>query len=254
LVNFISYNLFLNRKNFLFFLLLLLSLLFVSCKDTSYEPQNYSRAKELFEKSVLTNDIGEKKTIREEIADISPNSEYGLFSQGFLLLLIEDYPEARRFFLKAIEKNSNIPEFYFSKGLANIGDKEYELAVRDFTKVINMRNDYWEAYVNRAIAYRKAKKYEEAMADFNTAIEHLKNDAETWINIGILYYDMKLYEDALKTFELTLKLNPNYWEAYNNRGMSKIKLGMKEEGCADILIAKEHNIISAEENYFKYCK
>ena len=47
------------------------------------------------------------------------------------------------------------------------------------------------------------------------------------------------YEAAIAHFTRAIELDPNYWYAYNNRGMALWAIGRRDEGIADYERAKQ---------------
>ena len=52
-------------------------------------------------------------------------------------------------------------------------------------------------------------------------------------------YELGRHEAAVADYDEAIRLKPNYAEAYNNRGISKGKLGLKDEARKDFEIALE---------------
>ena len=47
------------------------------------------------------------------------------------------------------------------------------------------------------------------------------------------------YEDAIERFTRAIELDPDYWYAYNNRGMALWATGRRDDGIRDYERAKE---------------
>lgn len=56
---------------------------------------------------------------------------------------------------------------------------------------------------------------------------------------GLVFYRMKRYEEALADYDAALRISPDQGSSYMGRGLTKIALGKKAEGDADIAAAKE---------------
>ena len=57
--------------------------------------------------------------------------------------------------------------------------------------------------------------------------------AYTEFYIGLTSYQKSGYEDAIKHYDQAIDINPQFAEAYNNRGITKDRLGRHEEAIAD---------------------
>lgn len=66
------------------------------------------------------------------------------------------------------------------------------------------------------------------MSDDKTPDKNL-NNPETWKESGNEFFNKGLYEDAAKCYSHAIELNPEYIDAWNNLGLSLLKLGRTEE-------------------------
>ncbi len=106
------------------------------------------------------------------------------FYKGYILLLMDNIPDARTCFEKAVELNESYAEAHNYLGILNYRERQFEQAVDEFSKAINYetrgyleRADIsdedkliyygWAApyYQNRALAYRALGQIENARAD-----------------------------------------------------------------------------------------
>jgi hypothetical protein len=62
---------------------------------------------------------------------------------------------------------------------------------------------------------------------------------EEFFKRGNLKMTDQAYEQAIDDFTQAVKLNSKFTDAYINRGLLRIKTGMKEDGCKDIHKAAE---------------
>ncbi len=71
--------------------------------------------------------------------------------------------------------------------------------------------------------------YEEALAAFDQALQLKPDFYEAWNNRGIALGNLGKHEEELAAFEQALKLKPDFYEAWNNRGIALGNLGRHEE-------------------------
>lgn len=94
-----------------------------------------------------------------------------------------------------------------------------------------------------------------ALKDYNKAIELKPDYYKAYNNRGILKSsELKKDNDALKDFEKAIEINPDYAEAYLGRGTSKYNLKDFDGACKDWQKASGLGNIQASEQLKKYCK
>ncbi len=77
--------------------------------------------------------------------------------------------------------------------------------------------------------------------------------AEDYFKSGNTKYDLKDYKGAIQDYTKAIELNPKYADAYYNRGIAKIELGQKDNGCLDFSKAGELGHAEAYESIKEYC-
>ncbi|MFH2141022.1 MAG: hypothetical protein ABIJ97_01270 [Bacteroidota bacterium] len=71
--------------------------------------------------------------------------------------------------------------------------------------------------------------------------------------MGYSYYNIKKFDEALKAFNNAINESSEDGELYYWRGITKLNLEMKNEGCIDLSKAGEYGIEDAYEIISKYC-
>ena len=61
--------------------------------------------------------------------------------------------------------------------------------------------------------------------------------ARAWFFIGHIHQEASKFEEALSAYTKTIGLNPQYFAAYNNRGIVKAKLGQYDSADEDFELA-----------------
>ncbi len=87
---------------------------------------------------------------------------------------------------------------------------------------------------------------------FITTLAYAKT-AEDYLKAGNTKYELKDYKGAIKYYNKAIELNPNNAVAYYNRGLAKIHLGQKDNGCLDLSKAGELGHAKAYEVIKEYC-
>jgi len=144
--------------------------------------------------------------------------------------LAGDYQGAIQEYTRAIEYAPESSSFYTDRGAAKSSMEDYIGAINDYTKAIQLDNEKnqtaYRAYRNRGIAKFFLQDYRGAISDINMVIvekpESYQNESEMW-----LYY---------------------------YRGLSKIGLGDKDNGCLDLSKAGELGLAKAYTAIKIYCQ
>lgn len=109
--------------------------------------------KELFDKSWTTTDDAEKLSLREKILETAPDTEYGMFCKGWLLVQKEDYKSSLEYFSKAISLNDKFWQAYHTRANVYGMLKESEKAIADLTSSIAINPNYADSYLVRGATY-----------------------------------------------------------------------------------------------------
>jgi tetratricopeptide (TPR) repeat protein len=202
------------------------------------------------------------------------NPKYGeaYFSRANAKYGLKDFNAAIADYSKAIEIDPKIAIAYNNRGLAkyNIGD--YQGAIDDYTTATqinskeesnyssifneNITSDNFQELFNKRLQLEEIKlKNAEPFKNRGDARVMLKDyigaiiDYNMAININALYAKFRKIDDKTQA---KVK-NSVYADAYKNRGLAKIRLGQKNEGCIDITKAGELGCIEASEVIIKFC-
>lgn len=141
---------------------------------------------------------------------------------------LKEYQEAIAYLKRSIELNPNYSYSYYYRGRAKDGLEDYRGAILDYSKAIVLDEKNYKAYFNRAID-------NSLLGDFNSSIL----DCE------------KLIEANLPEYHLDYHL---FVKAYFWRGMCRIELGQKDNGCLDLSKAGELGYSYAYDYIKQYCK
>jgi tetratricopeptide (TPR) repeat protein len=66
--------------------------------------------------------------------------------------------------------------------------------------------------------------------------------------------EIKDYEGAIEDFTEAIKIAPEFAVAFSNRGVVKITVGNKDDGCADLKNAISLGNLLANELILKFCQ
>ncbi len=77
--------------------------------------------------------------------------------------------------------------------------------------------------------------------------------ADDYFNSGNAKNELQNYKGAIEDYNKAIELNPKLASAYLGRGLAKILLGQKDDGCLDLSKAGELGEASAYETIKELC-
>jgi len=170
----------------------------------------------------------------------------------------KDYTGAIADFSEAIKRDSGFIQAYENRGVAKFYLKDNRGAFADYTRALRINPNDYNTHGRRGWAEFYLQEYREAIADFTKAIEGGRN-GEQYYNIrGQAKYYLQDYNGAIADFNRVIKSwsgekyqksKALYW-----RGLSKINLGQKDNGCLDLGKAADMGYSEANEAIQKHCK
>ena len=217
-------------------------ILLTSC--TSYDrssDRNYSAAMNLYRQSIASETLAEKMSLRLNIVRLSPSSEYGLFSKGWMLYIEGDFKGSIELYTSAISLNPSEAMFYYNRAVSLLAlfkddgnSGHLTVASADLDRSIELNPAYSNSYSMRAETETLMKKYEAAVSDYTAAINLNPGDPQLWYNRGLLR--LKRLNDSkgsISDASKALKLDPQFAAAFCLRGLAKLNLGDKKGACSD---------------------
>lgn len=173
------------------------------------------------------------------------------YKRGLAKSNLQDYRGAIADYTKAIELNPAYSDVYINRGNApahsnayyNRGTtkndlEDYRGAIADYNKSIELNPDFSDAYYNSGQAKYRLQDYQGAIYDYSKAIE-LKPDFLAYYNRGLNKFNLQDYRGAIADYNKAIELKPDYMQFYFSRGLAKIAIGQKDNGCLDLSKAGE---------------
>jgi tetratricopeptide (TPR) repeat protein len=136
-------------------------------------------------------------------------------SEGFQLLTLGSYAEARERFLEAIEKNPNWAPPHLGLGQTFFFQKKADLrnAIQSFRRVVELSPDWVEGYHYLGAAQEKNGELHEAVGSFEQAIRLAPSDTRPLISLGVCLTRLKQFAAAIPHLLRAIDLKPHYAEA-----------------------------------------
>lgn len=217
-----------------------------------YGINNYDKAVEDFSKSIqMQNDY-----------------EGAYFYRGMAYHELEKNIEAIKDFSKVISMNKENTDAYFMRALIKSSMNDRQGAISDYDEILKREkttkpNIYkmGTVYNNKGYCLIELNRLDEALPFLNKALELEPNESYIWGSRGELYYKKgdyrKCINDMKKAIEVSTKTKAGSSDPglpYYLMGLSKIKLGEKEDGCKDLSKAGELGKSEAYEAISENCK
>ncbi|MCZ2247540.1 MAG: tetratricopeptide repeat-containing serine protease family protein [Bacteroidia bacterium] len=207
---------------------------------------------------------------------------------------IRNYDKALEDFTKAIQMQPDFIGSYFYRGMAYHNLEKNIEAIKDFSKVISMDKENTDAYFMRALIKSSMNDRQGAISDYDEilkrektakptfykmstvynnkayclvemdkasealplvskALELDKSEAYIWDTRGEIYFKLAEYEKCIKDMDKAISIEESE-NSYYIRGLAKIKLGKKIEGCKDLSKAGELGKTEAYKAISENCK
>ena len=133
------------------------------------------------------------------------------------------------------EEAVETPDMVLDKGTEHLLAGRTDEAIAEYDRAIEMRPAFASAYYNRGLAYSYKGDTTLALKDYTKAIDLEPGMYQAFYNRGNLYMAEGFNDKAARDFTSTIELDANHVGAYSNRGfVNLVRLGKKEEGCADM--------------------
>lgn len=136
--------------------------------------------------------------------------------------------------LEAVDSEGLTAKDRVKRGDAAAAKGNFSQAFEEITKAIEFAPDYAYAYFDRGSIYLFIRKdYVAAIADFDKAISLDPNYFGAYNGRGLAFHNSKQYEKAISDFSKSLELKPKWSHTYSFRADSYEKLGDKARAAAD---------------------
>jgi serine/threonine protein kinase/lipoprotein NlpI len=120
-----------------------------------------------------------------------------------------------------------------ARALARTELGRYAAAVQDYSRALELEPVTAAAHVARGLADAGGPCTLFASADFAAALEVQRARAALHAARGWVYLAYQAPLLALPDFEAAVRMNPHGGDAYNGRGLARVKLGRHQPGAAD---------------------
>jgi len=179
----------------------------------SFQNQEFEKAKEMYEKSIMTNAI------------MGRVDSLGMFNAALVSERLEEYDEALGYYTALTQINYGGPDIYMY--MASIYDRK-----KDTTKKIEVIRKGLEKYPDNEGLVREELSYllttgqiDEALNNFDKAIAKDPEDATLYYNRGLIYDQMGEFEKAEADYKKAVEVDPKFFDAAYNLGAMYFNAG-----------------------------
>jgi tetratricopeptide (TPR) repeat protein/S1-C subfamily serine protease len=164
---------------------------------------------------------------------------------GNQLYRLGKYPQAATAFEQAIRLQPNVLDAHYGKGLALLYTRNGAAALTAFDKAITLvspgsESKFYYLWKYRSITLKELNNLPSALVAISEAIRWEPQDNALLNEKANLLDRLEQYSAAIKIYDLIISRDPKAW-AYNNRGVTKSKLGDKQGAVGDYNMAIQTN-------------
>ena len=195
-----------------------------------------------------------------KLVQIKPDiSSY--FFRGYSYYGLNKYIEAIEDFTKVINFDKDETNAYFMRGLSKSYLNDRLGAISDYDEIIKREKTATPfnykmstVYNNKAYCLVELNKPVKALPFADKALELDKSEAYIWDTRGEIFYKLGEYENCIKDMDQAISINSESNNSFYIRGLAKLKIGKKDEGCQDLSKAGELGKSEAYQIILENCK
>ncbi|WP_016754165.1 tetratricopeptide repeat protein [Leptospira santarosai] len=229
------------------FILFVSSVLFAT--DT-----NRNEAKKLYHLSIETRDVSKKKEIRNRIIQLSPNSEYGLFSKAWFKELDGDDTQSEELYSEAILINSKLAMAFLNRGRIHLRNSDFQNAVFDFLNAKKLEPKNSEIYSLLCYSMRYENDRKVGIMFCNQAVELDKKSIFAYYARSAFRLESGDSRGAIKDANKIIEIAPQDPLGWQARGSIYITINNQKAGCADLSKSGELGNTTVYENMKEFCQ
>jgi tetratricopeptide (TPR) repeat protein len=149
-------------------------------------------------------------------------------------VLLKDYPNADKWYSKAVEWNPRDALGWYYLGRTKYNENRFDEAVSAFEKCLTLKAKDVKAEDNLGLSYEGLNQSEEAIAAYRTAIawqaEAAAKDAGPYLNLGSLLVDNGQASEGLQNLQEAARLAPEDYKVH--RALGKAYAHLNQTGKA----------------------
>ncbi len=153
-------------------------------------------------------------------------------------VLLKDYPDADKWFTKAVEWNPQDELGWYYLGRTKYNENRFDEAVSAFQKCLALKPKDVKAEDNLGLSYEGLNQIEEAMAAYRTAIawqaDAAVKDAGPYLDLGSLLVDNDKAGEAIADLKQAVALAPGDFRMHRALGKAYAHLNQPAEARQEL--------------------
>lgn len=158
-------------------------------------------------------------------------------------VLLKDYPDADKWFSKAVEWNPTDTLGWYYLGRTKYNENRFDEAIAAFEKCLKLEPQNVKAEDNLGLSYEGLNRFDEAMTAYRTAIEWQKDaavkNAGPFVDLGGLLVDTDRTEEGLPYLLEAAQLAPEDYKVHRQLGKAYAHLNQLQKAGAELEKAVE---------------
>ncbi|MDI7157186.1 hypothetical protein QMM53_11620 [Leptospira santarosai] len=230
------------------------ALIFLMVIFNLFSIDKIENVKILYQTSIETRDVAKKKEIRNQIIQLSPNSEYGLFSKAWFKELEGEYTQSEELYSESIRINPKLAMTYLNRGRIRLRNSDNQGAVSDFLSAKELEPKNSEIYSFLCYSLRYENDRAIGITYCNQAVDLDPKSVFAYYSRSSFKLESGDSRGALKDANKIIELSPKDPLGYEARGSVYITINNKKAGCADLSKSGELGNVTVYDNMKEFCK
>ena len=164
----------------------------------------------------------------ERALKINPSNPQILTNLAGTLIDVERFSDAKKYLLKATQKNRNYADAHYNLGNIHLFEEQNEKAKKAYQTAVTLNPKNFRALNNLATIFKKLRDSDNAIKAYQDAIKIKPNFPESLEGLGSIYFEKEDYQKAEQYFLEALKIDNKLANA--NFLLGKIYLENMDKG------------------------
>jgi protein O-GlcNAc transferase len=173
--------------------------------------------------------LDEAEAIYRNILLAQPGNSDALHLLGVIAYQRKQYAEAEEYISRAIESNTNAPEYRNNLGNIYLAQKQFDKAERCYLKALKLNPRYVDALNNLGNVSRESGKDQDAVDFYKKAAKIEPARAEIHNNLGMVLEALGRSAEAIQCYKEAIRLRSDFCDAYSNLGAATKSQGNLQE-------------------------